>query len=186
MFERILVAIDGTSTSHSALKAAIELARDQKAALDVLFVVERLATISYAPEGIAYVDAEYYKDVAKSLRARGQVILDKAVDLAKAGGVRSTARLVDGSELAVAGDILRQARKLRSDLIVLGTHGWRGLRRLVMGSDAEAVLREARVPVMLVRPTVRRTPKGKGSTKATRAPRRASASTMEPARVSAA
>ena len=46
---------------------------------------------------------------------------------------------------------MRDARKQRADLIVLGTHGRRGLRRLVLGSDAEAVVRTSPVPVLLVR-----------------------------------
>jgi nucleotide-binding universal stress UspA family protein len=56
---------------------------------------------------------------------------------------------------SVSENILRQANKQRADLVVLGTHGRRGLRRVVMGSDAEAVLRECRVPVLVVRSAVR-------------------------------
>jgi nucleotide-binding universal stress UspA family protein len=59
--------------------------------------------------------------------------------------------LVDSHGHSVAHHILRQCRKLKADVIVMGTHGHRGLRRLVMGSDAENVVREADVPVVLVR-----------------------------------
>jgi nucleotide-binding universal stress UspA family protein len=95
--------------------------------------------------------------------------------LAAAEAVAAKARvpaktvLVETKGGSIADAILGQARKLKSSVIVMGTHGRRGLRRVVMGSDAEAVVREARVPVLLVRVPERRAPgsrspgKGKGS-----------------------
>ena len=59
--------------------------------------------------------------------------------------------MIEGRGRAVSGVILEDARKFRADLIVMGTHGRRGLNRLLLGSDAERVLREARIPVLLVR-----------------------------------
>jgi K+-sensing histidine kinase KdpD len=74
----------------------------------------------------------------------------------------------------IADAILSQARKAKADLIVIGTHGRRGLSRVLMGSDAEAVVRESRVPVLLVRSPQRaprkRAPAKKAAT--TPAPRR--------------
>ena len=66
-------------------------------------------------------------------------------------GLRAKTVLVETVGESVADAILIQARKVRAELIVLGTHGRRGLARMLMGSDAEAVVREARVPVLLVR-----------------------------------
>jgi len=58
---------------------------------------------------------------------------------------------VETAGYGVADVILKQAKKTRADLIVMGTHGRRGVARLVMGSDAEGVVRGAPVPVLLVR-----------------------------------
>ena len=75
--------------------------------------------------------------------------------------------LVESRGHSVADTILEQARKTKADVIVLGTHGRRGLSRILMGSDAEAVVREARVPVLLVRSQER--PAGKtGGSRSTR------------------
>ena len=81
----------------------------------------------------------------------GRKVLTKAEAVARAAKVDVKALLVESKGGTIADAILAQARKLRADTIVLGTHGRRGLRRALMGSDAEAVLRDSRVPVLLVR-----------------------------------
>ena len=65
--------------------------------------------------------------------------------------MRSTSVLIDNVAGSVADVILAQARKFRADVIVMGTHGHRGITRLLMGSSAEGVVRKASVPVLLVR-----------------------------------
>jgi len=96
-------------------------------------------------------DAAGVDKVLDDLRANGRKVLAKAEALARDRGVEAKALLVETKGASIADTILAQAKKLRADVIVLGTHGRRGLRRAVMGSDAEAVLRDARVPVLLVR-----------------------------------
>lgn len=156
MFQRILVAIDGTSSSSQALKAAIDMAREQKAGLDVLHVVEATDAFAFYVDGMPLATARYWDDIVETSLARGRQVVDKALASAKAKGVRGAGHVVQIGAMSVADNVLRCARKLRSDLIVLGTHGRRGMRRLVMGSDAETVVREARVPVLLVRAGTRR------------------------------
>jgi nucleotide-binding universal stress UspA family protein len=85
------------------------------------------------------------------LRDAGRKFLAKSQREAKAQGQEIDAHLVESLGDGVAQTILRQVRKIKPDLIVLGTHGRRGLARVVVGSDAETVLREATVPVLLVR-----------------------------------
>jgi nucleotide-binding universal stress UspA family protein len=78
-------------------------------------------------------------------------LLKKAQTQARKQGVEATTILVETTQRDAAGTIVAQARKRRVDLIVLGTHGRRGMLRLVLGSDAEQVVRTAPVPVLLVR-----------------------------------
>jgi nucleotide-binding universal stress UspA family protein len=100
---------------------------------------------------MGYVPTGYVDKLLDDLRANGRKVLTKAEALARAGGVDAKVLLVETKGRTIADVILAQARKVRADVIVLGTHGRRGLRRVVMGSDAEAVLRDARVPVLMVR-----------------------------------
>ena len=90
-------------------------------------------------------------DLLLCAREAGQEILDTALAKARAAGVQADGELLEHVGGGSARFILDVAAKRRADLIVLGTHGRRGLRRLVMGSDAEEVVRTSNVPVLLVR-----------------------------------
>ncbi|HET9670441.1 MAG TPA: universal stress protein [Casimicrobiaceae bacterium] len=149
MFKCILVALDGSTASNAGFKSALQLASDQQASLVALHVIDDGAiTVNF--EG-GYVPAAYVDRMYESLRESGRAILAKAETVAKAAGAEMKTVLVETRGHTIAHAILAQARKAKADLIVIGTHGRRGLSRLLMGSDAEAVVREARVPVMLVR-----------------------------------
>lgn len=158
MFKRILVAVDGTPTSNRGLATAIGLAKEQNATLHVLHVVGATTAVPMI-EGSIYVP-DYVGAMLADLRETGRKILAKAETLAAKSGQSVQQKMVETRGSGVAQAILQQARGLHADLIVMGTHGRRGMSRLVMGSDAEGVLREATVPVLLVRsPEVRRTHK---------------------------
>ena len=150
MFKQVLVAVDGSPTSNRGLKAAIGLAADQHASLAIVHVVDTMASMAYVGD-MSYVPASYVDDMLEDLRTSGRRILAKAEGTARDAGVEAKTFLVETKGGTVAEAILAQARKAHADVIVLGTHGRRGLSRVLMGSDAETVLREARVPVMLVR-----------------------------------
>ena len=156
MFQNVIVAVDGSPTGTRGLKAAIGLASDQKATLTILHAVDDMAGVSYVGD-MGYVPTGYVDKLLDDLRANGRKVLSKAEALARAGGVDARTLLVETKGRTIADVILAQARKVRADVIVLGTHGRRGLRRVVMGSDAEAVLRDARVPVLMVRSVERAT-----------------------------
>jgi len=170
MFKRILVAVDGSPTANQGLKTALALAADQRATIYVLHVLDSAAVAAGVAE-MEYTPAGYIEQLSAGLRESGQKILNRAQAVALKQNLGITPLLVEMTGGRVAHAILKQARKLHADVIVLGTHGRRGLRRLLMGSDAEAVLREAKVPVLLVRAGTR------GA--ATRAPRKASAKPNE-------
>jgi nucleotide-binding universal stress UspA family protein len=145
MYKKILVAVDGSHTSALGLKEAIKLAKDQSARLVLLHVVDELAVTRY-PEVVYYAG-----DIIGSLQEAGTRILAKAEAQVRRSGVRLQTMRVDSRGRSVAEVIVGQARKLNADVIVLGTHGRRGLTHLLLGSDAESVVRSAPVPVLLVR-----------------------------------
>ena len=149
MFGNILVAIDGSPTSTHGLRTAIELAADQKARLHVVHVVDAMVVTPVLDGG--YPPADYMEPMVEALRQSGRKLLARAQAKAEERGVDLRPALVEAFGGTVAHTILAHARKVHADVIVLGTHGRRGLSRVLLGSDAEAVLREARVPVMLVR-----------------------------------
>jgi len=150
MFKRILVAIDGSPTSNRGLKVALALAKEQNASLYVVHVVDDMA-ISLGLDGGIYVPADYVEGLVERLRGGGRKVLAAAQKVAQKDGQTIKPVLAETLGESVAHAILAEVKKSRADLIVLGTHGRRGLSRLVMGSDAEAVLRETGVPVLLVR-----------------------------------
>jgi nucleotide-binding universal stress UspA family protein len=147
MFERILVAVDGSAPARRALRTALLLARDQRAMLVVLHVIDELALRTRHGNTLA----SYAGGFVSALRRSGRRILDRAAAQARARGVTYENVMVDSGGEAIGRAIVAQADLLGADLLVLGTHGRRGVRRLVVGSDAEHVLRTSRVPVLVVR-----------------------------------
>jgi nucleotide-binding universal stress UspA family protein len=145
MFKTILVAVDGSTVSKFGLEEAILLAAEQRATLCVLHVVEEYV-LAQGIDAPVYVEGLW-----EALREAGRKTLASAVAQAEARGVATRGVLAETVGGPVADVILAQAKKCHAELIVLGTHGRRGMSRLVMGSDAEAVVREATVPVLLVR-----------------------------------
>lgn len=154
LFKRIAVAIDGSATSRVALRAAIGLAKDQKAALRIVLVVDVVTGTIDSP-----YDMADYEDSVR--RAAERILKQAAVAAQKAGINAQTVRLeVRALGDRIADEIARNARNWRSDLIVIGTHGRRGLSHLFLGSVAETLIRIAPAPVLLIRG--RRAPRATG------------------------
>jgi nucleotide-binding universal stress UspA family protein len=145
MYRRILVPIDGSATAQRGLTEAIALAKAFDASLVLLCIVE------YYPVMIEMATAATWELISTDLRAHSQGVLDAAHDAAKAAGVASEAHLEDAAAARVCDVIVDQAREHGCDLIVMGTHGRRGIEHALIGSDAERVLRLAPCAVLLVR-----------------------------------
>jgi nucleotide-binding universal stress UspA family protein len=150
MFKRILVPIDGSGPSRMGLERAIALAKNQKARLRLMHVVDEYGVIQ-GMEPTMNVG-----ELFDGLVAESRKILAAAAVTAKKHGVKADTVLYEVLIGRVADRIVREAAKWRADVIVMGTHGRRGIGRLVMGSDAENVLRQSPVPVLLVRSAKRR------------------------------
>lgn len=145
MYARILVPIDGSGPSRRGLEEAIMIAKNQGSTLCLLHVVnEFVFDYSYGP-GV------YATNVIDSLRERGKTVLEESVALARKEGLEPESIMLESIGGPAAEFIVSKAVELKVDLIVMGTHGRRGLRRLALGSDAEQVIRTASVPVLLVR-----------------------------------
>lgn len=143
MYKKILVPIDGSPTADRGLNEAIRLAKNQRAAMRLLHVVDGMILAPYAET------AMYNKDLQQALEEQGRDVLKRAKAEVRKQGVRVNTVLHTGLA-PVAKIIVQQAKAWRADVIVLGTHGRRGFQRLVMGSDAESVVRSSPVPVLLV------------------------------------
>ncbi|KAG0186390.1 hypothetical protein DFQ28_007943 [Apophysomyces sp. BC1034] len=144
MYQRILVAIDGSHASHNALDAALSLAASEGAQLQPVFIVGD-APLYYSVPGY---DPSI---VARAQAEEGERVIAEAADAMRARGIAGTPQLLTTSSLeGIAERIVRATQELGADLLVLGTHGRRGVRRLVLGSVAEQTLRLAQLPVLLI------------------------------------
>jgi nucleotide-binding universal stress UspA family protein len=147
-YRKILVAVDGSAASAKGLREALRLAKAEDARLFILHVVDEYPAFAALDGMMAGAPGV---DLVPALREGGKRVLAKAQGFALKHKVKAKAILREMLSGPAAYPIVREARKLGADLIVLGTHGRRGVRRLVLGSDAEQVVRTAPVPVLLVR-----------------------------------
>lgn len=144
MFSKILVPVDGSPTSTLGLAQAITLAQNQGATLRLIHVVnEFIMTSPY--DGFAV------GQVIDALRESGKALLQEAAAKVRAAGIEVDTTFEEAIGGQAGAHIVRQAQAWPADLIVMGTHGRRGIRRMVMGSDAEYVVRHTPVPVLLIR-----------------------------------
>ncbi len=146
MYDRILVPIDSSPTSERALAEAAGLARLCSATLRLIHVMDPLAHVT----GYERPDV-YVRQIEPAMRKAAQALLDRARDSLAGDRVRVETALVDSQGERVSDLIIDQAKAWPADLVVIGTHGRRGVDRVLMGSDAEQVARRSPVPVLLVR-----------------------------------
>ena len=147
MYRRILVPVDGSPTSTLGLQEALGLARDQNARVRIVNVVDEMI-LTQPMDMYAMTQSA---DLLESLRDSGRKALDQAAALASKRKVKVECELLESRSRAVSDVILNETKKWRADLLVMGTHGRRGMNRMLLGSDAERIVREAPVPVLLVR-----------------------------------
>jgi nucleotide-binding universal stress UspA family protein len=143
MYERILVPVDGSPTSTQGLDEAIKLAKLTGASLRLVHVVNELTFAT----GFEF----YTGDVIGMLKEAGEQVLAEAKARVQASGLDAVTFLAENFGSRVCDIVVDEATKWKADLIVIGSHGRRGVGRLVIGSDAEQIVRMAAVPVLLVR-----------------------------------
>lgn len=147
MYQRILVATDGSKLSKKAVNSAIALAALAGAELVALKVVPRYPT-SYFEGGVALQSSEIQR-VEKQWADEGQAVVDAVAKAAQAKGVTTKALTVKSDVVSDA--VLAVVKKHQCDLIVMASHGRRGIKRLLLGSETQQVLTHATVPVLVLR-----------------------------------
>ncbi|WP_420993733.1 universal stress protein [Cupriavidus sp. 30B13] len=145
MYSKILVAVDGSESAAQALTEALRLAAAMHSELIVVHVIDN----TYLRYEVGYVDLT---DLRASLIEGGRLVLEQAQARAAEAKVKCTPVMIDDALSVgdVSAAIEQAAEQNGADLLVVGTHGRRGVRRLLMGSVAEGLVRQCRLPVLLV------------------------------------
>ena len=144
VYQRIMVAVDGSDTAERGLKEAIALANDQKARLAIVYVIDLVIIFEFGEPSITYAD---------SAREFARGAIERARRTAQEAGIE--AELLSPEIITtgyhVADTIAQLAHDWKADLLVVGTHGRRGVSRLLIGSVAERIVRVAPCPLLMVR-----------------------------------
>ncbi|UNT62529.1 universal stress protein [Acinetobacter towneri] len=143
-YQNILVPVDGSETSFAAVAKAAELA---KAFGSKITVVQVLTLDPYI--AAEYITANQTNDLIE--RARSSIVktLEEAKQKFTEQGVEAETKLLEGQ--VIAREITNAAKDLNADLIVIGSHGRTGLKKLFLGSVAQSILSEGTTPVLVVR-----------------------------------
>ena len=147
MYQKILIATDGSTLSRKAVSSGLQLAALTGADIVVLKVVPRYP-VSYFEGGVA-MSVDNVADVEKQWAEAAMAVVDKVKDAAAAEGIRAKAMTVSSDFTAEA--IINAAKKHKCDLIVMASHGRRGMKRLLMGSETMHVLTHSHIPVLVLR-----------------------------------
>ncbi len=139
VYKSILLPFDGSEFSRNALNRLCALAKIDRTEITALYVIPRYE------EMIGFLKT---KSIRESLFHEARKITESAMDLASEHGVTIETMIKEGN----AGDrIIETARELKNDLIVMGTYGWRGVDKAMIGSTTERMLMHASCPVLVVR-----------------------------------
>ncbi|MFM8866259.1 MAG: universal stress protein [Limnohabitans sp.] len=141
-FQKILVPVDGSSTSAKALDYALQLARDNHSQVRAMHAIDELGYLS---------GYEYSGQLVDAARKSASEVLHKAVLAAQAAGVALDTHLIDQPGQRLGQTVADEAARWGADLVVTGTHGRRGVGRMLLGSGAEQIVRMAPVAVLTVR-----------------------------------
>jgi len=145
MYKQILCPVDGSDTSNCGMTEAINLAKAIQAKVRFLYIVD---TFHPMLDGM---EVGNMTEIIDGLREHGKAMLEQTKLSALAQGVEADTVILENDLNRVSTIIVTHAKECHADLILMGTHGRRGLSHLLMGSDAEAVIRTSPVPVLTVR-----------------------------------
>jgi nucleotide-binding universal stress UspA family protein len=155
VFNKILVPIDGSDTSDKAMRTALDLTRDALGTVRFVHVIDdALGTVRFVhviDDDRHLTSYELSGDLRTYAHNNARELLQKAMDAASAMGVKAESHVVDKPYQRMGESVANEAADWGADLVVIGTHGRRGLGRLLLGSGAEQVLRLSGVPVLVVR-----------------------------------
>ena len=144
MFKHILVALDGSDCSHKALALAVRLAKEQGARCTVCTVVD----VVRAATSMTFATGDIVNEWIATLNEDARHIETDAIAKYADSGVTIETKVLEGYPSSA---LLVVAKNTGADLIVMGSHGRTGLKRLWLGSVAESVVQEATIPILIVR-----------------------------------
>ena len=147
MFTRIMLATDGSKLSQKAVKSAIDLASKFNAELVAVKVIPRYVQTYF--EGSFTVADIDVKSIEAQWAAGAQVVLDKIATSATAKGVSVKTSVIKSDD--IADGLVKAANKMKVDLIVMASHGRKGIKRVLLGSETQNVLTHSEVPVLVLR-----------------------------------
>jgi len=147
MYKRILVATDGSTLSRKAVRHAIELAGATGAELVAHYVVPRYP-ISYFEGGMS-ISSQDIARTEKQWADQGQAVVDAVKQSAEREGIK--AKAVTTSSDLIAESIIKAVKKHKCDLVVMASHGRKGIKRILLGSETQHVLTHSSVPVLVLR-----------------------------------
>lgn len=142
MFDRILIPTDGSDPVRPAVDMALNLAKTHEATLHVLFIVDQPIAISGAGEGFSGLD-----NLLDALEKEGRRAIDTVAEQAEESDVEAVTAVRRGNP---HDDILTYAAEHDINLIVVGTHGRTGVKRALLGSVTEDIVRHSEIPVLTV------------------------------------
>ena len=145
-YHQILVPVDGSLTSEKALDEAIRLAQLTGARLRLIHVVDELSYVNGFESAMNYIN-----EIIPLMREAGEKLLAHGRQKALDQGVSADTVLVEESPGRIWEHVVGQAKDMNANLIVVGSHGRRGIGRVLLGSDAEQIIRHATVPVLVLR-----------------------------------
>lgn len=148
MYRHVFIAIDDSRTSRKALEEAISVARLNGASLEIVHAIDEELVHVFHTRGVTTVNA---KQLKHALESGGEEVLDRAVESAREAGVEARARLLKGHGEHTDDLIAQAIEDSGADLLVVGSHGRRGVRRMLLGSVAENLVRKVAISVLIVR-----------------------------------
>ena len=151
MFKRILVSVDGSDTSNKALVVATQMAQQSTSPVQLRLVHVLDASLTLGGTSTFTQDLSDMQDTFELGREEGNNVLHKACQITHAAGLEADTELLECYGDGLGSMVASAALRWNADLIVVGTHGRRGVGRMLLGSGAEDILRNASVPVMVVR-----------------------------------
>lgn len=148
MYKRIMVAVDESFMTSQVMESAISLAKATGATMAICHAIDE--TILAQREVAMMLPNSVGKTEAR-LRLGAQGFLGRLLEAAQAAGIEAEIKLVESEEKHVSDMLINAAADWQADLLVVGTHGRRGIERFFVGSVAERLVRKGQTSLLLVR-----------------------------------